>query len=1182
MKVLVITVARDYAEYVAHAVRRIRERLGPVVSVKLRYESTTPEALRKDIDWADVVLVDVHGGLGPLEALLDVDKPVFGLGGLSMALTRVGKFKMPRDVFERDRAKPPPAFVSDVVKSLGSVLPVGVLRHARNWALLVEYWNYGGVENLENMFLLLLKEYGGVETNYKPPVKIEDPYLYDPEMGPLYELPPLDPAKPTLGVLIYSRGHRPSVERLVKRLKELAQNYGFNLLPLASSSVNNLEAIRRFFVKDGRPVVDVVLWNRWFRINGGPFMLEPEETIKLLKTLNVPVLNAVRLNHTDVEKWGELEQGATPIELIAAVALPEADGVAEPVLSVASRRTGYAEEIDGDLLAFDVVEDRLERRVKRALNWAHLRRKNDAERRVAFVIYNYPPGEDNVGRASYLDVFGTLEVLLRRMKEAGYSVEVKTAEELRKIFVEGGVVNNPRWRGVSGVFVPAEDYVKYFNSLPQAVKERVVKFWGEPPGDYMVEDGRIVLPAVQLDNVVIALQPARGFHERPDLIYHSKDIPPHHQYLAMYWWLREVFKADVTVHVGTHGTLEFTPGKEVLLSGECFPDLLIGDTPHVYIYNVNNPSEATIAKRRSYAVIVNHMTPPFTISELYEEYRQLEDLIQEYEEAQLVDEDRARLLKEEILKKAKELHIDGGDVVEIHVNLGKYRRTIIPKGLHVLGRAWSLDDVVEFITLLLRYDREFKSLHRAFAERRGWNYDEILRRDLEKLKQLEEEVRDAVAEYLRTGRWRFDKVYKDFIDRVAQPLLANGEVEAFMNAIAGGYVEPGLAGDPIRTPDILPTGRNTYAFDPRLIPSDVAYRRGVEIAESILRSYRERYGRYPEVTGVVLWGLETIRTRGETVGQILAYLGVRLKRRYGGWQWDLEVIPLEQLGRPRIDVVVTISGMFRDIFPHLIELLDDAFRLVAELDEPEDLNFVKKRRHIRYRIFGPKPGEYAPHLPQLIESSAWNEEADLAKAYIFHMSHAYGRDAHGVEAREQFETLLKEVEVVSQVRDSHLHDIVDLDHYYEFLGGLAKSVEVVGGRKPEILVADTTGEYIEVEDISASIKRGLITRLLNPRWVEEMLKAGYHGAQHIAERVDNLMGLSATTGKVEDWMWRRVFQRYVAEEKYREWLRRVNPYALHSVASRIHEAYRRGYWKPTDEELKLLEEVITALERELE
>jgi cobaltochelatase CobN len=1182
MKVLVITVARDYAEYVAHAVRRIRERLGPVVSVKLRYESTTPEALKKDIDWADVVLVAVYGGLGPLESLLDIDKPVFGLVGSSLGLTSVAGFKVSKEAFERDSPKPPTIFVRDIIRNVDSTLATGMLNHVKNWAFLVDYWNYGGVENLENMFLLLLKEYGGVNVDFKPPIKVEDPYIYDPDAGPAYELPPVNPAKPTIGIITYSRGHRASAERLVKRLKELAPKYGFNLVPVASYAVDNLEAIKRFFVRGGKPMVDVILWNQWARINGGFFMLNPAETVKLLKELNVPVLYATRLNYTTVDEWRESEQGANPIELIAGIALAEADGVIEPVLTVAPRRMGDAKEIDGDLLIFDVVENRLERRVKRALNWAYLMRKNNAERRVAFVIYNYPPGEDNVGRASYLDVFGTLEVLLRRMKEAGYSVEVKTAEELRKIFVEGGVVNNPRWRGVSGVFVPAEDYVKYFNSLPQAVKERVVKFWGEPPGDYMVEDGRIVLPAVQLGNVVIALQPARGFHERPDLIYHSKDVPPHHQYLAMYWWLREVFKVDVIVHVGTHGTLEFTPGKEVLLSGECFPDLLIGDTPHVYIYNVNNPSEATIAKRRSYAVIVNHMTPPFTISELYEEYRQLEDLIQEYEEAQLVDEDRARLLKEEILKKAKELHIDGGDVVEIHVNLGKYRRTIIPKGLHVLGRAWALDDVVEFITLLLRYDREFKSLHRAFAERRGWNYDEILRRDPEKLKQLEEEVRDAVAEYLRTGRWRFDKVYKDFIDRVAQPLLANGEVEAFMNAIAGRYVEPGLAGDPIRTPDILPTGRNTYAFDPRLIPSDVAYRRGVEIAESILRSYREKYGRYPEVTGVVLWGLETIRTRGETVGQILAYLGVRLKRRYGGWQWDLEVIPLEQLGRPRIDVVVTISGMFRDIFPHLIELLDDAFRLVAELDEPEDLNFVKKRRHIRYRIFGPKPGEYAPHLPQLIESSAWNEEADLAKAYIFHMSHAYGRDAHGVEAREQFETLLKEVEVVSQVRDSHLHDIVDLDHYYEFLGGLAKSVEVVGGRKPEILVADTTGEYIEVEDISASIKRGLITRLLNPRWIEEMLKAGYHGAQHIAERVDNLMGLSATTGKVEDWMWRRVFQRYVAEEKYREWLRRVNPYALHSIASRIHEAYRRGYWKPTDEELKLLEEVITSLERELE
>jgi len=359
MKILVIATSGEWMENVAHAVRRIRERLGPVISVKYRRDVAVD---KKEVEWADVILVDVRGSLGPLEALLDVDKPVFGLVGSSMALTRVGKFKMPRDVFERDRAKPPPAFVSDVVKSLGSVLPVGVLRHARNWALLVEYWSYGGVENLENMFLLLLKEYGGIEVDYKPPVKIEDPYLYDPEMGPLYELPPLDPAKPTLGVLIYSRGHRPSAERLVKRLKELAQNYGFNLLPLASYGVNNLEAIRRFFVKDGRPVVDVVLWNQWFRINGGPFMLDPEETIKLLKTLNVPVLNAVRLNYTDVEKWGELEQGATPTELIAAVALPEADGVAEPVLSVAPRRTGYAEEVDGELLAFNVVEDRLERR----------------------------------------------------------------------------------------------------------------------------------------------------------------------------------------------------------------------------------------------------------------------------------------------------------------------------------------------------------------------------------------------------------------------------------------------------------------------------------------------------------------------------------------------------------------------------------------------------------------------------------------------------------------------------------------------------------------------------------------------------------------------------------------------------------------------------------------------------
>ncbi|MCU7787540.1 cobaltochelatase subunit CobN [Pyrobaculum sp. 3827-6] len=1184
MKVLIIATSAEWAQNVALAVRRIRERLGPVLAVRYRRaESAPPDVLKRDVEWSDVVLVDVRGGLGPLEELLRGEKTVFGLVGSSMALTRVGGFKMPSEAFDRsDVPKPPPQFVTDIVKGLGSLVPVGVLKHMKNWALAVEYWTYGGVENLENLFLMLLREYGGHSVDYSPPVKIEDPYIYDPDVGPLYGLPPLDPGKPTVGVLIYSRGHRPSAERLVKRLKELSVIYGFNLLPVASWAADNLHAMEKFFTKGGVPVVDVVLWNQWFRINGGPYMLDPRKTIELLKRLNVPVLNAARLNYTDVDRWRQIEEGATPVELISTVALPEADGVAEPILTTAPRAGGYSEEIDGVAYYFDVVEDRLEKRLRRALRWAVLRRKPREQVKIAFVVYNYPPGEENLGRASHLDVFGTLEVLLKALRERGYAVEVKTAQELREAFLEGGLVNVPKWKLSGGVRVPVENYLQYFNTLPPLVREKVVGTWGPPPGDYMVEEGYLVVPALLLGNAAVILQPARGFHERPDLVYHSRDVPPHHQYLATYWWIREVFEADVVVHVGTHGTLEFTPGKEVLLSSECFPDVLIGDVPHIYIYNVNNPSEATIAKRRSYAVMVNHMTPPFTTSGLYEEFTQLASLIDEYEEAEKLDPDRARLLEREILERARQLHIDGGSVEEIHAALYRYNRTIIPKGLHLFGRPWSREDALEFITLLLRYDRDFPSPYRELARRRGWDYDAVLRREPEKLKILDEEIRVAVEECLEGGRCRLGAKVAEFIANTYQSLVKNMEVEAFLNAVAGGYVEPGLAGDPIRTPDVLPTGRNSYAFDPRLIPSDVAYRRGAEIAEQILKAYRERYGRYPEAVGVVLWGLETIRTRGETVGQILSYLGVRLKRRHGGWQYELEVIPLKELGRPRVDVVVTISGMFRDIFPHLIELLDDAFQKVASLDEPEDMNFIKKRRHIRYRIFGPKPGEYAPHLPQLIESSAWREEADLAKAYLFHMSFAYGRGAHGVEDRDSFEKLLKDVEVVSQVRDSHLHDIVDLDHYYEFLGGLAKSVEVVRGAKPEILVADTTYEYITVEDVSASIKRGLITRLLNPTWIEEMLKAGYHGAQHIAERVDNLMGLSATTGKVEDWMWRQVFQRYIAEERFRKWLKEVNPYALHAIATRIYEAYKRGYWRPTEEELATLEEVITSLEKEIE
>ncbi|MGC9052087.1 cobaltochelatase subunit CobN, partial [Pyrobaculum sp.] len=551
--------------------------------------------------------------------------------------------------------------------------------------------------------------------------------------------------------------------------------------------------MEKFFTKGGVPVVDVVLWNQWFRINGGHFMLDPRKTIELLKRLNVPVLNAVWLRYTDVDRWRQMEEGATPVELIATVAFPEADGVAEPILTTAPRAGGYSEEIDGVAYYFDVVEDRLEKRLRRALRWAVLRRKPREQVKIAFVVYDYPPGEENLGRASHLDVFGTLEVLLKALRERGYAVEVKTAQELREAFLEGGLVNVPKWKLPGGVRVPVESYLQYFNTLPPPVREKVVGTWGPPPGDYMVENGHLVVPALLLGNAAVILQPARGFHERPDLVYHSRDVPPHHQYLATYWWIREVFKADVVVHVGTHGTLEFTPGKEVLLSSECFPDVLIGDVPHIYIYNVNNPSEATIAKRRSYAVMVNHMTPPFTTSGLYEEYAQLASLIDEYEEAEKLDPDRARLLEREILERARQLHIDGGSVEDIHAALHRYNRTIIPKGLHLFGRPWSKEDALEFIALLLRYDRDFPSPYRELARRRGWDYDAVLRREPEKLKILDEEIRAAVEECLEGGRCRLGAKVAEFIANTYQSLVKNMEVEAFLNAVAGGYVEPGLA-----------------------------------------------------------------------------------------------------------------------------------------------------------------------------------------------------------------------------------------------------------------------------------------------------------------------------------------------------------------------------------------------------
>jgi len=1183
------------------------------------------ENLHKDLEEANIVLIDIRTPTSRFVSILDkipnlqnikVSIPLIVGSGALLKYLKLGKLtgnKLVSKIKEydfdaqyidtKDMQK-----ILTIGEKVTKILPASLLRDFRNYILAVKYWSYGTYRNYKNLILMLLREYFGYkDISYEEPIAEIQPYsIWIPSINTftrnLRDLPDFNPSKPTVLVLMYAGMHfeqcRPIAERLFSELKDLANVIlvvGGGSIDLADQAVK----LRDLLNKVGLTKVDLIVNLQWFRINGGPYGGPSEPTYDLLKHLDCLLINGLVMYMREVGKWKEDPRGLAPIEVVTAVALPEIDGAIEPIPSA-----GLTSDISKDII---IIDDRIKRKVSRIKNWLKLRRTDNSLKRVAIIIYNYPPGEHNIGSASYLDVFKSLENILRALREAGYNVQVLSKDELVKLFQEEGILNSPQWRVHSDKLpsITVDEYIQLLRKyVPSTLIEGLIRVWGEPPGKINVVKDRIVIPGIALRNVFIGVQPSRGVHEDSSKLYHSKDIPPHHQYVAFYLWIKDKFNADVIIHLGTHGTLEFMPGKEIGLSGECWPDVLLQDVPHVYIYHVTNPSEMTIAKRRGYAYIITHSTPPFTISELYGEYSELEELLHEYEEAKVQDPERAEVVLKLIEEKCRSLNIEYSSIEELHDKLFEISRSIIPKGLHYLGRKWTEDEIVDYITLVLRYDREVKSLHRLICEEMNLNYDELLEKPHIKvnnrlakdiLKEVESKVREIVKLVIQgrkrevismfsRGRRKEVEEVVSFIEDLYNRVRSSDEISSLLRALSGRYVEPRVAGDPIRTPEVFPTGSHGYAFDPRLIPSKAAYLRGARIAETTLRIYYQKYGRYPETVAVVLWGFETMGTRGETIGQILQSLGVRLVRKHGPWDWKLEPIPLEELGRPRVDVVVTICGIFRDTFPNLITLLDRAFKLVASLDEPPEMNYVRK--HVletgsHYRIFGPKHGAYNTRLPEIIESAAWESRDQLAETYLEDMSYAYTETEHGVYAREIFEKLLSKVDLVTQIRYAHEYDIIDLDHYYEFLGGLKLATEKIKNTRVEALWIDTTLEKEKIRTLREAIDLSVRTRVLNPKWINEMLKHGYDGAREIAERVEYIIGLAACTQEVPSWIFEKLYETYIENRDIMNRIRQVNPAALYEIVKRLYEAHVRGFWNAGGR-LRRLSELAQELERELE
>jgi cobaltochelatase CobN len=1150
------------------------------VKLIFAHELHKVDDLQSYVYWADIVLIDVRGDPSTLTELDYKDKDVVVLvGGSSLfTLAKLGSFRMSKMKGANMSYGANPESVKKwinriqrIIEAMGKILPFGVFKDARSYIRIVKYWANGGYENYKNMLLFICK-IKGLDVEVEDPVEYPDYGLYHPDYGYDYE-PQIDPSKPTVGLIFYGGMH---LESCIPTLREIIKRLNANIIPVHSDGIINLKAIKEYFKDED---IDCIVSLLWFRLNGGPLGGDPRPTIEFLNEKKAKLFSPAIMLMQKIEDWEKSERGLDVLQTITAVELPEMDGGVEPIPVCGVK----------DCEVVPMV-DRVDRFVSRVNRWLELKRKPNRDKRIAIIIYNYPPGEENLGSAAYIDTFASVERILERLEKEGCTVE---KAKIKDLFVER-MLFNPKLYPPEKIECPRmsfEEYLSYFNELPEECRRDVVECWGNPPGEIMVDGSSILIPGVILGNVFVGVQPSRPplDNEDPYSAIHDQTKPPHHQYIAFYKWIEKVFKADCVIHVGTHGLAEFMKGKEVGLSSKCFPDILIGAIPHLYIYHVINTSEASIAKRRLYGTLISYNSPPYTTSGLYEEYARLEEFLNEYREALSKDEPRAEIAKRKALELAEKLNL-GGNLDEIEARLYEYKRSIIPKGLHVVGEEYSLDDLEDFITLVARYDRgEIKSLNRLIAEKRGLKYEEVLN-DPPKLKEIEEEAKEIVNRFLKGERFpEYEKTLRYALE-VAKKFEDNSlELENLVEGLNGRYIEPSVGGDVIRNPEVLPTGRNIYPFDPLKVPTESAVERGRKIAEITIKKYLEKHGKYPESVGVVLWGFETAKTYGETIAQILEYIGVRVVH-VSPWEKKLEVIPIEELGRPRIDVVVTICGFFREMFPNIMELLDKAFRMVAELDEPEDTNFVKKHAKemsnygelAKARIFGPTSTEYNTRLLQLVEDSVWNEEGDLAEAYISSMSYAYTKGYYSREAREVFENLLRKVDLVSQVRDSHDYEITDLDHYYEFFGGLSKSVEILKGEKPEMFIADTTMEIVKVENVKEAIGKGTVTRILNPKWIDEMLKHGFLGAQKIAERIENLLGLAATTNAVENWIWDKVAERFVFDEEIFERLKESNPYATKEILERLLEANKRGYWDADEEILEKLEDEYLELDGILE
>ena len=1097
------------------------------------------------------------------------------------------------------------------------------------------YLAQGGLENLGNLHSFLSDTLLMTGFGFAAPVST-------PSWGVL-ERAATDAAGPTVAVLYYRAQQLAGNTGYVEALCDAVEQAGGRALPVFCASLRTAEPELLELLGTADALVTTVL------AAGGatPATVgaggnDDSWNVAHLAALDVPILQGLCLTSSR-DQWSDNDDGMSPLDVATQVAVPEFDG---RIITVPFS----FKEIDSEgLISYVADPERCARVAGLAVRHARLRAIPAAEKRVAVMFSAYPTKHARIGNAVGLDTPASAVALLRTMRDAGYDIgEATTPGDLATIVDSGdgdALIHSlierggqdPDWLtdealAANPIRVPAKDYRAWFATLPAELSDAVVEHWGPPPGELFVDrshdpDGEIVIAAIQAGNVVLIVQPPRGFGENPVAIYHDPDLPPSHHYLAAYRWLDKSFPgsfgADAVVHLGKHGNLEWLPGKTLGMSAACGTDAALGDLPLIYPFLVNDPGEGTQAKRRAHATLIDHLIPPMARAETYGDIAKLEQLLDEHATVSALDPGKLPAIRQQIwtLMRAAKMDHDLGledrpdeesfDDMLLHVDgwLCEIKDVQIRDGLHVLGQKPTGEGELDLVSAILRARQLFGGEQTVPGLRQALGLTEDGSDDRAAVDAAEAGARGLVAALQESG-WdasAVDRITDNpevarilrFAATEVVPRLAGtaGEIDQVLRALAGGFIASGPSGSPLRgLVNVLPTGRNFYSVDPKAVPSRLAWETGVAMADSLLDRYRTDYGRWPQSVGLSVWGTSAMRTAGDDIAEVLALLGVRPV-------WDdasrrvvnLEPIDLAELGRPRIDVTVRISGFFRDAFPHVVTMLDDAVALVAGLDESAEDNYVRAhsqvdlaehgdQRRATTRIFGSKPGTYGAGLLQLIDSRNWRDDADLAEVYTAWGGFAYGRGLDGAPAADDMNRAYRRIAVAAKNTDTREHDIADSDDYFQYHGGMVATVRALTGQAPAAYIGDNTRpDAVRTRTLSEETNRVFRARVVNPRWITAMRRHGYKGAFEMAATVDYLFGYDATAHVMADWMYERLSAEYVLDDENRKFMSESNPWALHGMAERLLEAAGRGMWaEPEPATLDGLRQVLLETEGELE